>query len=117
MSFLGPLYGVERFHAYADADVFALTPRHWEETSVAALEAGASGTALVLTEQTDIPGLTESGGGIVTSCTRESVREGIRIALTQTEMGQRARQLIRTQHDRQAVVELLERYLDAVASV
>ncbi len=77
LRFIGPLYGVERFHAYADADVFALTPRHWEETSVAALEAGACGTALVLTEQADIPGLVASGRGLVTSCTPEAVREAV----------------------------------------
>ena len=44
MRFVGPLYGDERFAAYADADVFCLTPPHWEETSVASLEAAASGT-------------------------------------------------------------------------
>jgi glycosyltransferase involved in cell wall biosynthesis len=110
--FVGPLYGVERFHAYADADLFALTPRHWEETSVAALEAGASGTALVLTEQTDIPGLTESGGGIVTTSTPDAVRHALTAALPRSaEMGERARKLVRQQHDRNAVVERLEGYL------
>ena len=29
----GPLYGDHRFAAYVDADVFCLTPPHWEETS------------------------------------------------------------------------------------
>ena len=111
--FIGPLYGVERFHAYADADVFALTPRHWEETSVAALEAGACGTALVLTEQTDIPGLAAAGGGVVTACTSEAVRDALVLALSAPEMGQHARQLIRSQHDRAAVVERLESHLVA----
>jgi glycosyltransferase involved in cell wall biosynthesis len=112
--FLGPLYGGERFHAYADADVFALTPRHWEETSVAALEAGACGTALVLTEQTDIPGLAASGGGIVTTCTPDAVRAALRTALARPEMGPEAKRLIRSQHDRSVVVERLEAYLTAV---
>ena len=114
LRFIGPLYGVERFHAYADADVFALTPRHWEETSVAALEAGACGTALVLTEQADIPGLVASGGGLVTACTPEAVREAVRAALSRPEMGRAARQLIQSQHDRDAVVARLESYLTAV---
>jgi glycosyltransferase involved in cell wall biosynthesis len=114
--FLGPLYGVERFHAYADADLFALTPRHWEETSVAALEAAASGTGLVLTEQSDIPGLTESGGGLVVACEIEAVRDAMRSALPRTaEMGVRARDLIRAQHGRDAVVEQFERYLVTAA--
>lgn len=116
LRFLGPLYGVERFHAYADADLFALTPRHWEETSVAALEAAASGTGLVLTEQSDIPGLTESGGGMVVACDIEAVRDAIRSAVPRTvDMGLRARDLIRAQHGRGAVVEQLERYLLAAA--
>ena len=59
--FVGPLYSRDRFAAYADADVFCLTPRHWEETSVAALEAAAAGTAIVVTEQTDIPGIATWG--------------------------------------------------------
>jgi glycosyltransferase involved in cell wall biosynthesis len=117
LRFVGPLYGIERFHAYADADVFALTPRHWEETSLAALEAGASGTALVLTEQTDIPGLAESGGGIVTTCTPEAVRKALTAVLPRAaEMGQHARRLIREQHDRDAVVARLEGYLAAAVS-
>src|SRR6266511_1514948 len=68
VTLVGPVYGEERFSAYADADVFCLTPRHWEETSVAALEAAAVGTPLVVTEQADIPGLAESGGGFVVPC-------------------------------------------------
>ena len=97
--------------------MFALTPRHWEETSVAALEAGAAGTALVLTEQTDIPGLAESGGGIVTTCTAQAVRQALTEALPQaSEMGERARRLVREQHDRDAVVERLEGYLAAAVS-
>jgi glycosyltransferase involved in cell wall biosynthesis len=117
LRFLGALYGPERFHAYADADLFALTPRHWEETSVAALEAGASGTGLVLTEQSDIPGLVESGGGLVVPCQVEAVRAALRSALPRTaELGDRAREHVRAQHGREAVVAQLERTLAAVAA-
>lgn len=109
---LGPIYGAERFHAYTDADVFALTPRHWEETSVAALEAGASGTALVVTEQADIPGLTTSGGGTVVPFDVERIREAVAEALPRArEMGVRARALVEQQHGVDAVVERLEGYL------
>jgi len=41
VSFCGPLYGKERIEAYVDADIFSLTPRFFEETSLAALEAAA----------------------------------------------------------------------------
>lgn len=115
--FVGPLYGAERFHAYADADVFALTPRHWEETSVAALEAAASGTAVVVTEQADIPGLGNSGDGFVVPLDPGRIRGAVRSALAAPdELGERARALVERQHARDAVVDRLEALLgEAVA--
>jgi glycosyltransferase involved in cell wall biosynthesis len=112
LRFIGPLYGEERFQAYADADVFCLTPRHWEETSLAALEAAAVGTPLVVTEQADVPGLAESGGGLVVPLDVPVIREAVRTALARAdEMGPKARLLIERQHGAPAVVEQLERYL------
>jgi glycosyltransferase involved in cell wall biosynthesis len=112
LTFVGPLYGTERFHAYADADLFALTPRHWEETSVAALEAAASSTGVLVTEQADIPGLVESGGGLVLPLDVEAIRTGLREGLAGSkEMGPRARRLVERQHARGQVVERLETLL------
>jgi glycosyltransferase involved in cell wall biosynthesis len=108
----GPLYAADRFAAYSDADVFCLTPRHWEETSLASLEAAACGTPIVVTEQAGIPNLTESGGGFVVPLQREAVQVAIVEALARkNEMGPRARGLMRRQHAPDAVVKLLERYL------
>jgi glycosyltransferase involved in cell wall biosynthesis len=115
--FVGPLYGAERFHAYADADVFALTPRHWEETSVAALEAAAAGTAVVVSEQADIPNLAASGGGVVVPLDPDAIRGGIRAALADPEtMGRNARALVERQHAVDAVVDRLEGYLETARS-
>lgn len=109
---VGPLYGEERFDAYADADVFCLTPRHWEETSVAALEAAACGTAIVVTEQADVPNLVSSGGGFVVPLSTEAIREAAGVALERrSEMGAAAQRLVREQHGKEAVVERLEGYL------
>ena len=109
MRFVGPLYGPERFHAYADADVFCLTPRHWEETSVASLEAAATGTAVVVSEQAEIPGLAQSGGGFVVALEPEAIRAAVRIALARSaEMGARARELVEREHATDAVVDRLE---------
>jgi glycosyltransferase involved in cell wall biosynthesis len=108
----GPLYGDDRFAAYVDADVFCLTPRHWEETSVAALEAAACGTAIVVTEQSEIPGLAESGGGFVVPLEPLSIRAAATRALADpAAMGAKAREHVLAQHRTQHVVETLERYL------
>jgi glycosyltransferase involved in cell wall biosynthesis len=79
--FVGPLHGGERFQAYADADVFCLTPVHWEETSLASLEAAASGTAVVVTEQAEIPGLRRETGGAIVPLDREAIRVAVTAAL------------------------------------
>jgi glycosyltransferase involved in cell wall biosynthesis len=116
--FVGPLYGNERFGAYADADVFCLTPRHWEETSVAALEAAACGAAVVVTEQSDIPGLVASGGGFVVPLEPEAIRDAVATALGRgAEMGALARAHISTQHDKNLVVRRLEGYLAEAVGV
>ncbi|MHB8693439.1 MAG: glycosyltransferase [Solirubrobacteraceae bacterium] len=115
--FVGPLYGAERFDAYADAEVFCLTPRHWEETSVAALEAAATGTPVVVTEQADIPGLADSGGGFVVPLDAAAILAATREALARgAEMGSRAKALVERQHDAASVVERLEGYLLAAMS-
>lgn len=112
--FVGPLYGDERFDAYSDADVFCLTPTHWEETSVASLEAAASGTSVVLTEQAEIPGLEAAGGGFVVPLDRDAIRGAVESALSDAQMGTRAREHVLAHHSRDAVVAQLERYLLAL---
>jgi glycosyltransferase involved in cell wall biosynthesis len=113
--FAGPLYGAERFDAYADADVFCLTPPHWEETSLASLEAAACGTAVVLTEQADIPGIQAAGGGFVVPNRPEAVHDAVAAVLAEAApMGARARQHVLAQHGRDVVVDQLERYLLAL---
>ena len=115
LRFIGPLYGDERFQAYADADVFCLTPRHWEETSVAALEAAAVGTPLVVSEQANIPGLEASGGGFVVPLEPSAVLGAVRSALERSaEMGPKAQALVGRQHATPQVVELLETYLEGI---
>ena len=116
--FAGALYGQDRFMAYRDADVFCLTPRHWEETSVAALEAAACGTAVVLSEQAEIPGLQEAGGGYVVPLAEASIQAAVIAALADPEgLGTRARALIARQHAADVVVDRLEKLLLEAATV
>ena len=106
--FVGPLYGDERFAAYADADVFCLTPPHWEETSVASLEAAASGTPVVLTEQADIPGIEAAGGGFVVRLETAAIRDAIAAALERSAaMGVAARTHVLAQHSTEVAVSRL----------
>jgi glycosyltransferase involved in cell wall biosynthesis len=112
--FVGPLYGDARFEAYVDADVFCLTPTHWEETSLASLEAAACGTAVVVSEQAEIPGLTPHTGGFVVPLDLDAIRSGVETALADPGLGARARLHVVAQHDRDTVVADLERYLLAI---
>jgi glycosyltransferase involved in cell wall biosynthesis len=105
----GPLYDDDRFAAYVDADVFCLTPPHWEETSVATLEAAACGTAVVVSEQADLPGLAEAGGGFVVPLDRRSISGAVSAALSDSAaIGARARTHVLAQHDRDGVVARLD---------
>ena len=114
VQFVGPLYGDDRFEAYADADVFCLTPTHWEETSVASLEAAACGTAVVVSEQAELPGLAPETGGYVVPLDREAIRTAVSAALADPGLGDRARRHVLAQHGRETVVDQLERYLLAL---
>jgi glycosyltransferase involved in cell wall biosynthesis len=114
--FAGPLYGDDRFAAYADADVFCLTPPHWEETSVASLEAAASGTAVVLSEQAELPGIEAAGGGFVVPLEPTAIRRAVAAALERPkELGDAARRHVLAQHAPGAVVAQLEQYLLEIA--
>jgi glycosyltransferase involved in cell wall biosynthesis len=105
----GPLYDDDRFAAYVDADVFCLTPPHWEETSVATLEAAACGTAVVVSEQADLPGLAAAGGGFVVPLDRRSISGAVSAALSDSAaIGARARSHVLAQHDRDGVVARLD---------
>lgn len=106
--FVGPVYGSERFQAYADADVFCLTPTHWEETSVAALEAASCGTPVVVTEQADMPGLQAASGGFVVPASAARIRSAVERALDDHLMGARAAEHVRTVHDVDRIVDRLE---------
>lgn len=87
---LPPAFEVARVQAYVDADVFAVAATTYEETSLAALEAVASGTPCVLTKQCEIPGL-HAGGGIVTDCDPESFAAALSAVLADPHRAERAR--------------------------
>jgi glycosyltransferase involved in cell wall biosynthesis len=95
--FCGPLYGDARFDAYVDADLFALTPSHAEQTSLAALEACACGTPALVTEQTPIPDLDAACAGMTVAHDVDAVASALSQLLDTNlkKMGERAAALIR----------------------
>jgi glycosyltransferase involved in cell wall biosynthesis len=97
--FPGALVGAARIPAYVDADVFALTPCVYEETSMAVLEAAACGTPTLVTHECEVPGLAESGGGMVAERAEGTLATALAGLLGDPDLrrgvGERARQLVR----------------------
>lgn len=81
VSIVPPMYGDAAVQAYVDADAFAVAATHYEETSLAALEALAAGTPCVLTRQCEVPGLEAMRGGVVTEANAESFAAGLMAVL------------------------------------
>lgn len=76
--FTGPLYDKDTQEAYAGSDVFVFTPRFFEETSTAALEALATGMPVITTVEADIPFLEEYGAGFVIENTSKEIERASR---------------------------------------
>jgi glycosyltransferase involved in cell wall biosynthesis len=91
----GLLEGRERIAALAAAEIFAL-PAIGEGLSLAAIEAAASGCALILTEGCNLPEAAAHGAGMIVERTIESVAEALERLLRSPnlrhEMGNAARQ-------------------------
>jgi glycosyltransferase involved in cell wall biosynthesis len=116
--FPGAIYGDERFTAYRDADVFAITPSHAEQTSLAALEAAACGTPVLTTTHAPIPGLDTVGAGITVPYDVLAVRRGLEQLLDsgRTRAGARAECLVRERFSLTSVSRQLEAIYRDVAS-
>jgi glycosyltransferase involved in cell wall biosynthesis len=109
--FPGPIYGAGRFAAYRDTDVFAMTPTHAEQTSLAALEACAVGTPVLVTEQAPIPGLESSEAGLMVPSELHAVSTGLANLLDRhdrPDMGRRAQALVRDHFSWETVTGILE---------
>ncbi len=100
VSFPGPIYGDLRFAAYRRADLFAITPTHFEETSLASLEAASVGTPLLVSAQAEVPFLREYAGGSMIG-SYEDLGPTLVELLLGTDLrgaGERARSMIEERH-------------------
>jgi len=62
--FAGPVYEKERISIYRDTNIFIITPRFPEETSLASLEAAACGIPIIVNQNCQVPHLANYNGGI-----------------------------------------------------
>lgn len=110
--FPGPLYGTDRLQLMVDADVFAITPAFYEETSLAALEAAAAGLPVVATQESEIPGLTSAGGGFIVPRQFDAVAAALASVVVSREharaVGARARKLVFEKHSWDAITSQFE---------
>lgn len=74
--FLGYVGGKEKSHAYHAAQLLAIPSRH-EAMSIVVLEAGVSGTPVLLTDQCGFNQVADVGGGWVVLATVDGLRDGL----------------------------------------
>jgi len=74
--YLGYIGGNEKSQAYHAADLLVI-PSRQEAMSIVALEAGASGTPVLITDQCGFDEIETVGGGKVVAATVESIKNGI----------------------------------------
>ncbi len=75
--FTGPLYEKNVVCVYNIASCFVITPRFYEETSSAALEALSFGVPVIVTQQAEIPYLEEYKAGYVIDNNPEMIQKAI----------------------------------------
>ena len=107
--------GSARLQVYRDADLFALTPGIYEETTLTSLESCACGTACLVTHQCEIPGLDAADAGRTVTYDVGKVAAAMRSILegrAERRMGAAARILARTSFSTDVVarqhIELFE---------
>lgn len=112
VTFPGPIYGAARFDAYRRARGFVMVPTHFEETSLASLEAASVATPLLVTEQADVPYLDEFKAGIRVAHDGD-VAPGLEALVggDRRAMGDAARRMIEERHRWSVVAERLEEIL------
>ncbi|MBU4377284.1 MAG: glycosyltransferase [Candidatus Omnitrophica bacterium] len=81
--FLGYLGGVDKKAAYREADLLVI-PSRQDAMPIVALEAGISGTSIVLTDQCGFNEVENIHGGIVVPASAEGIQKGITTALNDT---------------------------------
>jgi glycosyltransferase involved in cell wall biosynthesis len=111
-TFAGPKYGKDALAAYVDADLFAITPTHFEETSLASLMACAAGCPVLVTDRCGVPWLEQYGAGVTVAHDVTAIARVLAELMSAPEelaqMGKRARRLAEERFFLGRVTEQLE---------
>lgn len=95
--FLGHVDAEVKVAAYREAQLLVVPSRH-EAMSLVALEAGASGTPVLLTDSCGFPEVEQVGGGLVVPTTAEGLADGLVNLLSEPAhlpmMGRRLQELV-----------------------
>lgn len=83
--FVGPIFYPDIVAIYKASDIFFMAPTHFEETSTASLEALASGTPVVVTEQADIPYFKNYRAGFIVKNELGVITEALKKVLIKNE--------------------------------
>lgn len=73
----GPLYGLDKFEVLVDADVFILPSSKYESFGMAAAEAIACGTPVVVTSNCGISEWIDSTAGLIVEADEKSIKDAI----------------------------------------
>lgn len=110
--FTGHISGDEKSDAYHAAD-FLVIPSRQEAMSIVALEAGASGTPVLLTDVCGFDEVASMGGGKVVTASVEGIAAGLREMASQPEnlnkMGERLQSLVQGKYTWTSVVQQILR--------
>ena len=94
--FVGAVHGPDKVSAYRGSALLAV-PSRQEAMSIVALEAGACGTPVLITDQCGFDEVGASGGGLVTGASAAALRSGLEAMLSGSAdlraMGERLRRL------------------------
>lgn len=115
--FVGYLGGAEKARAYAAAELLVV-PSRQEAMSIVALEAGAVGTPVLLTDRCGFDEVARADGGRVVPATAEGLREGLVGLLEDSralkDMGTNLKRLVR---ERYTWGSIIRQYLDLYARI
>jgi glycosyltransferase involved in cell wall biosynthesis len=115
--FTGAIGGSEKSDAFRAADFLAIPSRH-EAMSIVALEAGASGTPVLLTDVCGFDEVASIGGGKVVSASVEAIAAGLSEMVSQPKnlhkMGERLQSLVQKKYVWTSLVQQILRLLERI---